>query len=100
MYIYNITSNVDRSVHEAWITWVKEVYIPKVLSSGYFTEHRLLVLLNKEEEEGVNFALQFTTDSLEKYQSFMEHFAESLRKLVVQKWGDQLISFSTILQVL
>jgi hypothetical protein len=100
MYIYNITSNVDRSVHEAWIAWVKEIYIPKVLSSGYFTHHQLLVLLDAQEEEGVTFALQFTTDSLEKYQSFLEQFADSLRKLVFQKWGDQLISFSTVMQVL
>ena len=34
MYIYNVTTNIDESVHDEWLHWMKEIHIPDVLATG------------------------------------------------------------------
>jgi len=40
MIIYSVTVNIDDSVHDEWVTWMKEVHIPDVMATGYFLENR------------------------------------------------------------
>ena len=48
MYIYNVTVNIDESVHDEWLDWIKE-HIPMVLSTGRFSEAKLTRVLVEEE---------------------------------------------------
>ena len=44
MYIYNVTINIDESVHLEWLTWM-ETHIPEVLNTGKFTAAKLTEVL-------------------------------------------------------
>ena len=48
MIIYNVTINVDDSVHDEWLTWIKE-HIPQVLATGKFSGAKLTKVLVEEE---------------------------------------------------
>ncbi len=70
MYIYNITINIEESVHEEWLVWMKEIHIPDILATGKFSNARMLKVLVDEDMGGVTYSVQLMADSrdiLEKY---------------------------------
>ena len=34
MIIYNVTSNIDESIHDEWLNWMRQEHIPQVLGTG------------------------------------------------------------------
>ena len=40
MYIYNVTINIDGSVHEEWLSWIQD-HIQDVLATGSFVAAKL-----------------------------------------------------------
>ena len=40
--IYNVTVNIDDSVHDEWLEWMQTQHIPDVMSTGYFLEKKNL----------------------------------------------------------
>jgi hypothetical protein len=56
MIIYNLTINVDESIYDEWLIWIKE-HIPKVLPTGKFTEAKLTKVLVEEEMGGTTYSV-------------------------------------------
>ncbi len=98
MFIYNITLRVDHAVLDAWLQWQKEIYIPRIMATGLFHEHRFYQLLEQDETEGKTFVTQFVTNSKTGYNKYLQDFNPQLQKETFAKWGDQVISFCTLLQ--
>ena len=48
MIIYNLTINIDESVHNDWLEWMKSNHIPDVMRTGMFKENKLLRLLGDD----------------------------------------------------
>ena len=51
MYIYNVTINVEESVHEEWLDWMKKDHIPDMLNTGKF-RNADLIRVNVQEPTG------------------------------------------------
>ena len=60
MIIYNVTINVDESIHDEWISWMQEVHIPEVLATGKFMKALMSRVLVKEDLGGVTYSVQYT----------------------------------------
>ena len=99
MIIYNVTSNIDESIHEKWLVWIKE-HIPQVLATGCFTEARLSRVLVEEEMGGTTYAVQYFTDSKTKLESYYQNHAPKLRQEGLQLFGDKMLAFRTELEVM
>ena len=99
MIIYNVTIKVHPSIVLDWLIWVKVEHIPAILNTGCFTHSATLQLLETDESEGPTYALQFHTESKAQYNRYIELFSNELRKKSYEKWGDQFIAFSSIMQV-
>jgi hypothetical protein len=97
MILYNITINISPNIEDEFIEWMKVDYIPRVLDTGYFYEHRFMRLLHQEPGEGINFSAQFHTKSLNEMRAFEERFAKGLRMDLERKFGDQFVSFRSLL---
>ena len=65
MIIYNVTINIDHSVHNKWLQWMQNKHISDVLATGVFNNARFVKVL-VQEDEGVTYSVQFFTDSKEK----------------------------------
>ncbi|WP_336515011.1 DUF4286 family protein [Pollutibacter soli] len=100
MYIYNVTAKVDLAVHESWLRWMKEVHIPDVLSTGLFTHHRILHLLEQDESDGVTYAIQYFCSHLDHYHTYIHQHAPLMRQHVIDAWGEQVYLFRTIMEVI
>ena len=99
MYIYNVTINVENSVHQEWLTWIKE-HIPKVLATGKFTEARFTKVLVDEDMGGITYAIQYKAKSRDALDSYYEIDAEKLRDEGLKKFADKCLAFRTELEVI
>jgi hypothetical protein len=98
MIIYNVTVNVDDSVHDQWLQWMKAKHIPDVIGTGHFISHRLCKLLGTEEQ-GTTYAVQYFAPSLTEFYMYDANHAPKLRQEVQNKFGDTIVSFRTLLEV-
>ncbi|MBH2004077.1 MAG: DUF4286 family protein [Sphingobacteriia bacterium] len=99
MYIYNVTTKVSHGIHTAWVNWMREEHIPAVMQSGCFTGFKFVRLLEIEEEEGPTFAVQFSAAAKADYDRYINEFAPALRQDTFNRWGNQLIAFRSLMQV-
>lgn len=98
MVVYNITTKVDHSIVSEWLRWEKEIHIPKIMATGFFTEYKFYLLLEHDDEGGQNFVIQFMSNSRKDYDTYLKQIAPVLQKEVLAKWGDKTVSFQTLLQ--
>lgn len=98
MILYNVTVNIDVEVEEQWINWMKESHIPKVMATGIFHENRFYRLLHEVEEGGVNYSVQYFTDSMEKLNEYQEKYAQALQADVKEKFEGRYVTFRSLLE--
>lgn len=100
MFIYNVTTKVSNSVKTDWLAWVHQEHIPEIINTGCFTTATVLQLLETDDSEGPTYAIQYGADSKAMYNQYIEKFSGSMRRKVDEKWGDNIIAFNSLLQVI
>jgi hypothetical protein len=99
MLIYNITTLVEGSVRDAWLTWLTDVHIPEIMSSDCFLRYQVLRVLDADESQGYTYALQFFAEDREACERFSSQFAPGLEKANNRLWGEKCVSFRTLMEV-
>ena len=99
MIIYNVTSNIHVSIHEQWLSWIKE-HIPHVLATGHFTEAKLTKVLVEEQEESVTYSVQYRAKSREALENYYKNDAHKLRQESYKLFGEKVLAFRTELEVI
>jgi hypothetical protein len=98
MFIYNVTVNVEDSIKEDWITWMKEKHIPEVMQSGCFTSHRICKVLHVQDE-GVTYSVQYFFNTMEDIERYQREFAPRLQQEHKARYGERALAFRTLLQL-
>ncbi len=99
MIIYNITINVESSISEEWLTWMKHTHIPDVLKTNLFYSAKIFKLLTKQEDEtGETYAVQYSCSSMENYENYQHNFAPKLQADSNLKFGGKYVAFRTLLE--
>ena len=99
MIIYNVTVNVDESVHNEWLAWMKTEHIPQVLGTGKFEKATLSQVLVEEEMGGITYAIQYRSYSREALEAYYREDAERLRSEGQKRFADKILAFRTELQI-
>ena len=99
MYIYNVTINVNESIHEEWLIWIKE-HIPQVLATGKFTEAKLTKVLVEEEMGGITYSVKYRAKSREDLDAYYKEDAEKLRQDGLKRFADKSLAFRTELEII
>jgi hypothetical protein len=99
MYIYNVTVNIDDSVHDEWIKWMKEHHVPDVMKTGCFVESRIVKVLHVNDT-GETYSFQYTFNDMKDIERYQEEFAPGLQADVKQKYGDKFTAFRTLLEII
>ncbi len=99
MYIYNVTINIDESVHLEWLTWI-ETHIPEVLNTGKFTAAKLTEVLVDEDMGGRTYSVQYSANTKEDIENYYKYDAERLRAKGLKKFNDKMLSFRTELKLI
>lgn len=99
MIIYNVTINIDDSVHDEWLIWVKE-HIPQVLATGKFIEAKLTRVLIEEEMGGVTYSIQYRAKSREDLEAYYKQHADTLRQDGLNRFAGKMLAFRTELEII
>jgi len=79
MYIYNVTTNIDKTIQTEWLQWMKKKHIPDMLATGKFSSTKMSQVMIEEEMGGITYSVQYTTDSIETLQVYYKEDAPRLR---------------------
>jgi len=96
--LYNITTQVAWAIHEAWLAWMLDIYIPEVLGTGCFVKHQLVRLLDTDEAEGPVYAVQYYALNRQQYDEYMALYEGNFKTQEHERWGNNIFSFSSLMQ--
>lgn len=99
MYIYNVTTNIEETAHEAWVSWMKNAHIPQVLSTGKFLSAKFSKVLVEEDMGGVTYCVQYSVLDKATLNRYYKEDAPRLSESVQQNFAGKLVSFKTELEV-
>ena len=99
MIIYNVTVNIDDTVHDEWLAWIKE-HIPQVLATGKFIDAKLTKVLVEEELGGQTYSIQYKAHNREALDAYYAQDAERLRADGLKRFADKMLAFRTELEVI
>lgn len=100
MIIFNTTYHADNARKDEFIGWLKESYIPAVLEHGLLQEPQLTRIFADNEEEGTSLSLQFKSPDTQALERWHEECGEALLAEMQKRFGDQVLGFSTLLEVI
>ena len=100
MIIYNVTINIDETVHDKWIDWMRNKHINDVLATGLFISARLVKVLVDEDMGGVTYSVQYLAPSRESLELYYKHHAPRLRQEGLELFADKMLAFRTELEVM
>lgn len=99
MYIYNVTLNIDESIHDEWLKWMQDIHIPQVLATKKFIKALMTEVLVKEDLGGITYSVQYTCTSRELLLSYYEEDASRLRESIQKKFGNKFGAFRTEMKI-
>lgn len=98
MYIYNVTINIDESIHKPWLKWIDK-HINDVLATGRFISAKLTQVLVEEEMGGTTYSVQYTAKTRQDLDDYYKFDADTLRK-DSQIFSGKFVAFRTELKVI
>lgn len=98
MYIYNVTINIDESIHQPWLKWIDK-HIQDVLATGRFISAKFSQVLIEEEMGGTTYSVQYTAKTRQDLDDYYKYDADVLRKDSVV-FNGKFVAFRTELKVI
>ena len=95
---YNVTNNIDETIEYEWLSWMKQDYIPELLSGEYFESIKLLKVLVEEEMGGQTYAIMHKCKNIEVLEDYVQNHSHKLNKIMSDKFGQKVVSFVTLLE--
>lgn len=99
MHIYNVTLNIEEAVHDEWLKWMKEEYIPAMLATGKFTQALMSRVLVEEEMGGITYSVQYQTPSMQVLQQYFREDQPRMHQKLA-KYQGKVVFFSTAMKVI
>lgn len=99
MILYNVTVNIDPSIHEEWMLWMKEKHIPDVMNTKMFVDYKMLKVLHNDPEEGLTYCLQYYARNMQDFENYRDNFAPALQEEYKKRFEGKFFAFRTLLEV-
>lgn len=100
MIIYNVTVNIDNSVAEEWLQWMKEVHIPEIMATTFFIKSQIARVMGDEDSGGKTYAIQYTARNMEDLMEYQRDHAPALQAKHTARYQDRYVAFRTVLEVI
>lgn len=98
MIIYNVTVNINDSVHDAWLKWMIETHIPDVMATAMFLENKICKVM-VQEQSGTTYSIQYTCKNMETLEHYQKNFAPALQADHSKKFEGEFVAFRTLLEI-
>lgn len=98
MILYNTTYSVASEVAIDWLRWMKLFFLPAVMITDLPVGNKILRLLTELDNGGVTYSVQIDFDTMAAYLAYQKGHADSLRQRIHHRFGNQFVSFDTLLE--
>ena len=98
MLLYNLTVNIEHDVETSWKEWIKGVYIPKVMGTGYFSSVKMYRLIEDPNSNDATYSIQFFSDTMQNIEKFLKDDAPLLAAEHQHRFQHKHVAFRTVLQ--
>ncbi len=99
MIVYNVTVSIDPQIEKEWLSWMRTIHIPDVMSTGCFRDSKLC-RVHGEEEGGLTYAITYVAHSQAIFDQYQKEFSPRLQAEHNQKFGGKFAAFRTMLSVI
>ena len=99
MIIYNVTCNVEKEILQDWLQWMVEIHIPDVMQTGFFLEANIKKVISCNDD-GTTYAIAYSCESMKKLHEYQIKFSAELQKKHIERYGEKVVSFRTILELI
>lgn len=99
MILYNITVNMEAAIHQEWLDWMRDHYLPTLMKTGVFNSCKLCRLLDSPNE-GITYSIQYICDTIQGYRHFQEEHGEEFRTMQTNRFPDKFISFESVMEII
>lgn len=99
MIIYNVTVKVENDIAADWLQWMREVHIPDVMKSGFFSAYRLSRVISLRDTDGVTYSVQYDCASTAELHKYETTAAAALRKEHTERYAGKFVAFRSIMEV-
>ena len=100
MIIYNVTVNIEESIQQEWLAWMKETHIPEVMNTRMFISAKMSKVLVEEQMGGITYSIQYSCESKAKLYEYQVKFAPQLQQEYTKKYQGKFVAFRTLLEVI
>ena len=97
MIIFNDTVIIEEAIHQKWLKWMQEVYIPKVMATGHFKSYQILNVIDSPNE-GATYCIQYSAENLHDFNQFYIHHLHQLQAMHNQEFENQFVIFNTLMR--
>lgn len=97
MITYNVTVKVDNQILDEWLIWIRG-HMPQVVGTGCFESYNFFELLEPKIDEHRTFIAQYLAKTEEDYQRYINDFAPKMREEGIEKFGEKMAAFRSILK--
>lgn len=99
MIIYNVTINIEDSIHDIWLDWMQN-HIMEVLDTDLFSKAVFTKVLVEEETGGTTYSVQYYANSKRDLETYQALYAASLQTDGLKRFGDKMLAFRTKLELI
>lgn len=78
---------------------MQEVHIPEIMDHGYYLKNQMVELLDVQDEDSTAYAVQFYAETKEKHMEFTAQHQPSFKLKCSKQWGEEVLSFGTLMQI-
>lgn len=101
MIVYNVTVNVHHEILNEWLLWMKDTHLPEVMATQMFERYYMFKLLSRQDDEmGETYVIQYYAESMDKYNRYQQEFAPALQAKTGNLFGDSIVAFRTIMELI
>ncbi len=100
MYIYNVTTNIEKEIEQEWLEYMQNIHIPAMIGTGCFTGAKLTRVMVQEEMGGKTYSTQYSVSNKETFKGYYVAYAADMNSRIDKKFNGKYVSFQTELEVI
>jgi len=97
MYVINQTFNFETWLEAEWNTWIRDTYVPAMLSHPDFVKSKVFKIISVENSGEVTMAVQFEVSTMVPIGAALDTFSV-YNKRIKERFSDRVLFFTTLLK--
>lgn len=100
MIIYNTTYHVEDEICERFVDFIRNVYLPQAVNSGFLHQPRFAKIYAQYEEKGWSYSLQFSVKNVDTLNHWLSNDGKLLHDELTSVFENKALGFVTLLEEL